>query len=291
MSAAVELLVAAQAQLGEGPAWDARHETLYWVDILGQRLHAFHPQDGSTRSWELDDTPGCCVPARAPGLVLTLGRSVARFDPESGACRRFAQVEPDRPGNRFNDGKCDPAGRLLAGTMDRAEREASGSLYSFAPDGSVRVLLSGVRISNGLTWSRDGATLYYIDTPTRQVRAFEYDLATGAIANPRPVVSIPPELGWPDGMTADADGRLWIALWGGSAVTVWDPRDGRLLETFPLPAPHVTSCVFGGPALRDLYITTARQGLSADQLHAHPLSGGLFRLADICQGMPTFSFG
>ena len=139
-------------------------------------------------------------------------------------------VNPEQhlPGNRFNDGKCDPAGRFLAGTMDDAEKEASGSLYSYSPDGTLKTLLTGLRISNGLTWSPDHQTFYHIDTPTRQVTAFDYDLATGNLANPRPVISIPPELGWPDGMTSDAEGMLWVAMWGGAKLTRWNPATGQL---------------------------------------------------------------
>jgi sugar lactone lactonase YvrE len=205
--------------------------------------------------------------------------------------RAIVNPESHLPGNRFNDGKCDPAGRFLAGTMDNAENEASGSLYSYSPGGTLQTLLTGVRISNGLTWSPDYRTFYHIDTPTRQVTAFEYDPVTGNIANPRPAVTVPSELGWPDGMTSDAEGMLWVAMWGGAKLTRWDPATGQLLEAIPIPALNVTSCVFGGPHLTDLYITSARKGMMAEQLAKYPLSGGLFRIRTNSQGMPTFAFG
>jgi sugar lactone lactonase YvrE len=151
--------------------------------------------------------------------------------------------------------------------------------------------LSGVRISNGLAWSPDYRTLYYIDTPTRQVMAYDYDLLSGEIANPRLAVSVPAGLGWPDGMTSDAGGRLWVAMWGGAALTVWDPASGALLERIELPAKNVTACAFGGPNLDELYITTARKGLDAAELSAYPLTGGLFRIRTAQTGMPTFVFG
>ena len=287
----LELVLDARARLGEGPAWDARDGTLWWVDILGRAVHAFRPADGSQRTLDPGGMPGCLVPAADGALIAAVDRSIVRLDTRSGARTVLAQVEPGLPGNRFNDGKCDPAGRLLAGTMDMAERQASGALYSFTREDGVRRLLSDVRISNGLAWNPDGGTLYYIDTPTRAVRAFDYDPSDGAIANPRAVITVPEELGWPDGMTADAQGNLWIAMWGGAQVTAWDPRAGRLLERYPLPAPQVTACVFAGDGLQDLYITTARQGLDEAQLAAHPHSGGLFRLRPGVSGQPAHVFG
>ncbi len=152
--------------------------------------------------------------------------------------RALLNPEPHLPGNRFNDGKCDPAGRFLAGSMDNAEVEATGSLYSLDPDGSLKTLITGTRISNGLTWSPDYRTFYFIDTPTRTVMAYDYDLATGDIANPRPAISVPPELGWPDGMTSDSEGMLWVAMWGGAKLTRWDPATGHLLAADPLPGPQ-----------------------------------------------------
>jgi sugar lactone lactonase YvrE len=193
--------------------------------------------------------------------------------------------------NRFNDGKCDPAGRLLAGTMDMDEKSASGNLYSLETGKPPRKLLDGIRISNGLAWSPDYKIFYFIDTPTRQVRAFDYDLETGNISSPRVVVEIPPTMGFPDGMTSDMDGNLWIALWGGSRVSKWNPLTGQKEAEIAIPAPHVTSCVFGGPRRDILYVTTARVGLDEATLEANPLSGGLFHIQTQTEGMPTFEFG
>jgi sugar lactone lactonase YvrE len=213
------------------------------------------------------------------------------MDLPSEKLTRLAEPEAQLPGNRFNDGKCDPAGRFLAGSMDDAEIAATGSLYSLVPDGTLKTLLTGLGISNGLAWSPDGRTFYHIDTPTRRVTAYDYDLQTGELANPRPAVSVPPELGWPDGMTCDAQGKLWVAMWGGAKLTRWDPGTGRLLAEIPFPALNVSACTFGGADLDELYVTTARKGMSAEQLARHPLSGGLFRVKTEVQGMPTFTFG
>jgi sugar lactone lactonase YvrE len=285
-----ELILDARAELAEGPAWDARVGVLYWVDIHAGHLHTFDPRDGNDRRLELGAPLGCVAPRRTGGLVAALKSGFATLDPAGGGLGPLADPEAHLPGNRFNDGKCDPAGRFLAGSMDDAEQLASGSLYSLSPGGELKTLLTGLRISNGLAWSPDGGTFYHIDTPTRRVMAYDYDLKSGEIANPRPAVSVPPALGWPDGMTSDAEGRLWVAMWGGGRVARFDPADGRLLAEVPVPARHVSACVFGGADLNELYVTTARKRLSAAELVAQPHSGGLFRVHTDVQGMPTYEF-
>ncbi len=283
----VELLHAAQAQLGEGPAWDAKTHTLYWVDILGKRI--YYHRDGENGLIQLDDMPGCLAPCKDGNLIVAARASLLTLEPATVKTTFLASVS-EPANNRFNDGKCDPAGRFLAGTMDMDEKAASGALYSF--DGAkVTRLLDGVRISNGLAWSPDYKTFYYIDTPTRAVRAFDYDLSSGEIANPRVVIRVPEALGWPDGMTSDADGCLWIAMWGGAQVTRWDARTGGLLEQIRVPAKNATACVFGGQDLNELYITSARVGLEEADLTEYSLSGSLMRVRTGFRGMPTFEFG
>ena len=212
-----ELLFDAKALLGEGPIWDARTQTLYWIDILNKRVYA----EGNVLA-QLDEFIGCIAPRKGGGLVLALSGDERRFsfaslEFDSGKLTPLASLENEPANNRFNDGKCDPRGRFLAGTMDMGESDPTGSLYSF--DGkSVTKLLSNVTISNGMTWSPNHKTFYYIDTPTRKVMAFDYDLEMGAIASPREALYIPESLGWPDGMTSDTQGNLWIAMWGGAQV-------------------------------------------------------------------------
>ena len=192
----VESVFDAKAFLGEGPAWDARTQTLYWLDILNKRVYA-----GSDLLAELDDLIGCIAPRKCGGLVLALtgeeGRfSFASLEPASGKLTGLASLENEPSKHRFNDGKCDPRGRFLAGTMDMSEKNPAGSLYSF--DGtSITKLLSGVTISNGMTWSPGHTTFYYIDTPTREVKAFDYEIETGAISSPRVAVRVHESLGWP----------------------------------------------------------------------------------------------
>jgi sugar lactone lactonase YvrE len=286
-----ELLLDARAELGESPAWDVSSGLLYWVDVHAGELHAYHLQDKADSLISLAEPLGCVAPCQSGALIIALRSGFATLNLPTQKLTRLVNPEPHLPGNRFNDGKCDPVGRFLAGTMDDAEKEASGSLYSYSPDSALKTLLTGIRISNGLAWNPDYQIFYHIDTPTRQVTAFDYNLATGDIANPRPVVIVPPELGWPDGMTSDSEGMLWVAMWGGAKLTRWNPATGQLLEAIPVPALNVTSCVFGGSDLTDLYITSARNGMNAEQLAKYPLSGGLFRIRTKIRGMPTFEFG
>jgi sugar lactone lactonase YvrE len=286
-----ELLLDTRVDLGEGPAWDAMRNRLYWVDIHAGVLHIFHPEDGTDIRINLGETVGCVAPCQSGDLIIALHGSFATLNLITQKLTRLTTLEQHLPSNRFNDGKCDPAGRFLAGTMDNAEKEACGSLYSFSSNGSLKTLLNGIRISNGIAWSPNYKTFYHIDTPSRQITAFDYDLATGEIDNPRLAIAIPPALGWPDGMTSDSEGALWVAMWGGAKITRWNPITGKLMEAFPVPALNITSCIFGGPDLSDLYITSARKGLSAEQLKKYPASGGLFRIKTKIQGTPTFAFG
>lgn len=288
--AAPQLLLNSQAVLGEGPAWDLARQRLYWVDIYAGDLHIYDPKTNLDEKIEVDAPLGCAAPTRNGNLILGLRHSIAALSLEPVKLTPLASPEAHLPGNRFNDGKCAPDGRFLAGTMDDSETEASGALYSYAPNGTLKTLITGVRISNGLAWSRDHKTMYYIDTPTFNVMAYDYDLASGEIGNPRTVISIPPRLGFPDGMTSDTQGRLWIAMWGGAAVTVWDPASGQLLEHIPIPAKNVTACVFGGKSGSDLFVTSARKGLTSADFAEYPLSGGLFRVQTDVEGMPTFVF-
>lgn len=294
-----ELILDAKATLGEGPAWDSKTQTLYWLDILEKRIYS-----GTRILAELDDLICCLAPRKDGNLILALsgaegrssfvdfdlfGQTQGRLD-SSQQTVLAALSDAERATNRFNDGKCDPAGRFLAGSMDMNEKDPNGALYSF--DGKqVTRLLDGITISNGLAWSVDYKTFYYIDTPAREVKAFDYDLVTGQIANPRMAIYIPESLGWPDGMTSDTDGNLWIAIWGGAQVTKWNPNTGTLLEQIPVPALHTSSCVFGGKDMNELYVTSARVGMSEAELKKYPLSGGLFKVITNVSGMPTFEFG
>jgi sugar lactone lactonase YvrE len=278
-----ELITDAKALLGEGPTWDSRTQTLYWLDILNRRLYA-----GTEVLTAFDAYPGCAAPCRNGHLIVGTRFNILDFDPVSRRSAVLAELTDEPETNRVNDGKCDPAGRFLLGTMDMVEeRRPTGALYSF--DGTVKRLFDGQIISNGITWSPDLKTMYHIDTPTRLVKAYDYDVATGTLGRPRVLIDVPADLGWPDGMTSDREGNLWIAMWGGAKVTRWSP-DGKLIGQIAIPALNASSCVFGGKNLDELYVTSARKGMTPAQLAEYPLTGGLFRVATSTVGMETFFF-
>jgi sugar lactone lactonase YvrE len=285
----VELVLDARAELGEGPLWDGRRGRLFWVDILRGRVHAFDPASGGCRSWEVGRSVGVAVPADSGGLVLGTSDGFGRLDLETGRFTLIAEVEADRPDQRMNDGKCDAAGRLWAGTMALDCRACAGSLYRLDRDGRVQVMRRDVTISNGLDWSLDGRLMYYVDSGTQSIAVFDFEPETGTMKNPRSLVSIPPELGMPDGLTVDAEGFLWVALWGGGAVHRYSPG-GALDRVVRLPVSHPTSCVFGGADLRDLYITTATIALSPAERERQPQAGGIFRHRPGVAGRPAAVF-
>jgi len=280
----MELLYDIKATLGEGPVWDAHTETLYWIDILNKRIYA----NGDV-FLESDETIGCLALRKDGGLIFTKRASIWTCKSDSSNLTFLSALADEPADNRFNDGKCDPRGRFLAGTMDMNEKDPNGSLYS-VDGGSVTRLFDNVTISNGLAWSPDYKTLYYIDTPSHEVKAFDYDLENGTIGNMRVAFNLSETLGHPDGMTSDTQGNLWVAMWGGAKVTKWNPNTGQLLEQIPVPAKNVSSCVFGGKNMNELFLTSARAGLDEETLSEYPLTGGVFRLETNVEGMPSFEF-
>lgn len=252
------------ARLGEGPLWIS--PDLWSVDILEGNLYRIPCRpDGSAGdpvTYHLGESIGSAAPCVHGGLAAALKNSIVVFNPENGSIKTIFEIQDANPKLRFNDGKCDPDGRFLVGTMHQESMPFLGSLYSLDTDLSMRTLLNNVSISNGLAWSSSGSTLYYVDTPTLKVQAFDYSLVDGAISNPETIIEIPEGMGLPDGMTIDTNGNLWIALWNGGGVGCWDPCDGKLLSFIKVPVLNVTSCTFGGVDMRTLFITTARDGVS-----------------------------
>ena len=289
--AAAELVLNVRAELGEGPVWDAASGTLYRVDLFAGVVHRYQPASGLTGSVEVGEIIGCVVPRQSGGLLAATASGIYHLDPATGAKTRVSAIEADRPETHFNDGKVDPAGRFWFGSIavDRTT-DVRGDLYSLEPDLTVTHRLAGVDNTNGMDWSPDGRTMYYIDSLTRQVTAYDYDAASGAISNPRPLVTLPEGTGVPDGMTVSVDGTLWVAHWGGARVTRWHPATGALLQTIAVPANLTTSCAFAGPALDELYITTARYQEPITALAAQPFAGGLFRYRTDTKGRPAAVF-
>ena len=281
-----------KAQLGEGPVWHPEEQALYWVDIDGKRLYRYDPADGSVTHQTFGIKIGAAVPCRGGGFLLAMQDGIYRL-------RTFGESEPKlaaRPaeihgGLRFNDGKCDPQGRFWAGTMTHGSGPSGqGTLYRIGSDLEPVPMVRGVSISNGLAWDAARRIMYFIDTPTQKVAAYDYDPETGDIANRRDVVHIAKEDGAPDGMCIDEEGKLWVAHWGGGHVIRYDPATGEKLERIAVPAALCTSCAFGGPEWDELYITTARVGRTEEQLVAEPAAGGLFRIRLSVRGVPTTLF-
>ena len=284
-------LIDYRCELGEGPVWDARNNRLLWVDILKGDIHQYYFDTKEHRIFNAGEMVGAIALRKTGTLIAALQNGFANIDLERKTVQRLVNPEADLPNNRFNDGKCDPNGRFWAGTMSLRDEPNAGALYAIDKDHRVTVKISNVSISNGLAWSNDGNTFYYIDTPSFQVMAYDYDAANGEISNGRVAIEIPKDYGDPDGMTIDSEGMLWIAHWDGWQVTRWNPEGGLLLTQIRLPVARVTSCVFGGNGLNDLFITSAKTGLSEQQLAEQPLAGSTFILKNAgTTGLVPFEF-
>ena len=291
MSAKVELMVDARAALGEGAFWNGAEQVLYWVDITGCKVHVHDPAGAPDRAMDVGLQVGTVVVRAAGGLMVAVDRGFGSFDPDREELTLIHDPEADRPENRFNDGKCDPAGRFWAGTMAMDPVAGAGSLYCMDTDLGVRRMLGDVGISNGIVWSLDCARMYYIDSLRYDVRAYDYDVETGGIANERVAFRVPREVGLPDGMAIDAEGMLWIAHYDGGKVCRWHPGRGEILQTIELPVSKVTSCAFGGRDLDTLYVTSGSLGLTDEERAREPHAGGLFAARPGCRGVQQFQFG
>lgn len=272
-----ELALPAKADLGEGPWWDEQNQDLLWVDIFAGEIHRFHPADGSDSSFNVGQPVGMVAGRRSGGLVCAVRDGIGLIEPGEEVITLAAAIEASHRENRMNDGACDSAGRLWAGTMATDLSPGAGALYRIGHDLSVDKVIGDVSISNGLDWSPDGSTFYFIDSPARRIDAYDFDAGSGEISNHRSLAELPHPVATPDGMAVDADGTLWVAMWDGGCIRRYSPA-GRLLETIELPVSRVTSLAFGGSNLDQLFITTARHGLSKQRLASEPLAGTIFCL-------------
>jgi sugar lactone lactonase YvrE len=273
----IEIVTAGRDALGECPVWLAGEATLQRVDITAPAIVRLDVTTQRERRHATDGHVGFALPAPGGGLVAGVERRLVRLVALGSPGEAFAEVEHDRRVNRFNDAAFDPVGRLWAGTMSRERTPGTAALYRVSPEGEVTVAVAGATISNGLDWDHDFTTLYYVDSTTQAVDAFAFDLDRGRLGARRRFATIDPHDGLPDGLTVDADGGVWLALFGGGAVRRYRP-DGRLDAEFRLPVTNPTSMAFGGSALDELYVTSAQHRLDAAQLAREPLAGSVLRL-------------
>jgi sugar lactone lactonase YvrE len=276
--------------LGEGPVWD-ESGFLWWVDVKKPALHRYRLEGGEVRTWDIPEPVGSMALRRQGGLLLALKSGFAFFDPDSGALQRLFDPEPLATQNRLNDGKCDEKGRFWVGSMHDPELDPSGHLYRLDPDLNLEGFVMGVVVTNGPAWTGDGRTFFFTDSVNRRIWAWDFDMQQGALGERRLFAELKPEDGHPDGQSIDAEDGLWTACWEGGRVARRRP-DGSLDREVRLPVPIVSSCCFGGEGLDILFVTTARVGLTPEQLEAAPLAGGLFAIRGLgVRGRPMARFG
>lgn len=276
MAIVPEVLFETKSIVGEGPIWDQDNKVLYWIDIMGKELHTHVPATGSHDVKHLPKMVGTVVCRASGTLVLALEDGFYDYDPKTDTLTLIVEVEAELPANRFNDGKCDPAGRLWCGTMRIEEGGTDGSMYRLDADHSVHKMFSDVAISNGICWSADAKTMYYVDTPTMKIDAFDYDNVTGEIENRRLCCQVTENEAWPDGMVIDEEGMLWVGHYFGRHMRRWDPNSGKCIDKIEMPCSNITGCAFGGDNLEVMYITSATHALDDAQKAAEPLAGSLF---------------
>lgn len=268
---------------GEGPVWVG--DRLIYVDIESHKVVAFNPVSGNEQIWDVGQRVGTVVPRKSGGLVIAGDHGFAFLDEESGEVTQIADPEPEKENNRFNDGKCSPDGHFFAGTISLVKKEGDADLYRLSPELEVSKAYGPVTNSNGIVWSADGRICYYIDTPMKQVLAFDY--ADGLLSNSRRVVALNHIESSPDGMAIDENGHLWIAFCHGACVTSFDPESGYEVQRVELPCLETTACAFGGPDLSDLYVTT---GVHKTEKEEH--AGRLFMIKGLgVKGQAANYFG
>lgn len=285
----VTCVVEAGNRLGEVPVWDVAEQALYWVDIEGRLLQRYTPSTGAVERWAMPERIACFALRESGGLIVAFASGIAFYDLETREIDWIARPEADRPGNRFNEGKCDRRGRFWTGSMDDGLTRRSGALYRVDPDRSVEMVLDGVGVSNSIVWSPDDRDFYFADTLEGVIWRFDFDAEAGRISNRRAIVDLRGSGFGPDGSTVDAEGCLWNAQWGGWRVARYSP-EGELLRSVPLPVQKPTNCIFGGPDLATLYVTSAVADLDGAALAAQPLAGGLFALDVGVAGLPETRF-
>ena len=285
MSLQFDLFSDYSCELGEGPFWDSKKSRLHWVDIIGKKIISQNLDGSNIHALEVDGNPGCVVLSDDGTMVAGVDNQISSLDGGGNLSKVLADTN-EGSGLRFNDGKCDPSGRFWVGSMDRKEKNKLGSLYSW---NSIEGLVNreqGLTVSNGMGWSPDNSLFYYIDSPTREVSVYDFDLSTGSIKNKRRFISFSEEDGFPDGMTIDNEGRLWIAFWGGSKIMCVNPDSKAIEEVVSFPVSKITSCAFGGEKMDQLFITSAKVQVNEED---EPMAGKTFVVSPGVKGQPSFN--
>jgi sugar lactone lactonase YvrE len=278
-----------KASLGECPVWSVRERVLYWVDINAPTLNRFDPATGRNVAMPMPASIGCFALRGSGGFIVALRDGIWLARADGTLERKVADAPYDPAHHRFNDGRCDARGRFFAGTMNEKRDASSAELLRIDADYRSTSILGDMTISNGLAWSPDGRTMYHADTPTLTVRAFDYDAATGVPSRPRVFAQWQGDTDRPDGGAIDSAGNYWSAFYHGGKVVQVSPG-GETLAEFAVPAMCPTMCAFGGPDLKTLYVTSARQMREADELARLPQSGGIFAMTVAVPGLPEPAF-
>jgi L-arabinonolactonase len=285
----IRRVVPSANKLGEVPVWDVSEQAIYWVDIEGKQLQRYHEPSGELKRWYFPERIGSFALRERGGLVCAFESGIAFYDLDTHAIDWIAKPEAKKIRNRFNDGKCDRKGRFWAGTMDDRLTDHTGALYRLDPDLSVHLMETDIGISNSLAWSPDNRIFYFADTMDQTIYAYDYDLPSGAISGRRVFVTTHADPGSPDGSTIDAEGYLWNAQWDGWRLVRYSP-DGRVDRVIDLPVQKPSSCMFGGPQLRTLYVTTAIWDHTAADLAKQPWAGSLLAVEVDVPGLPERRF-
>ena len=272
-------------RVGEGPIWDYKFQRLLWIDTQGS-LFIYTPKDKKNREIKLSKQIGTVVPYQENKVVVALEDGIYMMDLSNEQLTLLSDPEGREAGNRYNDGKCDAAGRLWVGTMDKDCTPLKANFFKLDSSLKGEKMLDSVTISNGVAWSPDGKKMYYQDTPTRKISAFDFDEAEGTISNRQEIITLPDDLGTPDGNTIDEEGMLWVANWGAACVTRWNPNTGELLQKIDVPALNVTALAFGGENLDELYITTASLWMPDGEGDKYPEAGKTFVIKPGVKGIP-----
>lgn len=279
------LYVEMKNELGEGAIYNHDTKEFWHIDIESKQFFKTEIDTKTQETFNVGQRIGTIVPNDKAQAVVALQDGIYSYDFNTGAQELIVNPLDTIPNIRFNDGKCDPAGRLWVGSMGLDQKSYRASLYSLE-QGAVRLQLDSITISNGIVWSKDQKTMYYIDTPDENVKAYDYDMATGKISNERVVIEIG-GIGFPDGMAIDSEDMLWIALWNGNAVTRWNPKTGKMIGKVNVPAHNITSCAFVGDELDSLVITSARVDMNEEEIEKYPLAGSLFVVVPGVKGVKS----